>query len=43
MVHLGAVTAKGIGWGADTKAQNEAGPPGIIANNVAGAKALLCG
>jgi len=39
---FGQATAAGAPWGADTKAQNEAGPPGVIADNVAGAKAALC-
>jgi len=30
------------GWGPESKAQNEAGPPGIIASNNEGAKAALC-
>jgi hypothetical protein len=35
---------KGVkgGWGPDTKANNAAGDPGVIADNVAGAKAALC-
>ena len=37
-----AAGAKGIGWGKDTKAQNEAGPPGVIADNVAGAHDEFC-
>ena len=39
---FGQATKAGAPWGADTKAQNEAGPPGVIADNVAGAQAALC-
>ena len=31
------------GWGPDTKANNELGDPGVIANNVASTMAALCG
>jgi hypothetical protein len=42
---FGLVTAngaKGIGWGMESKSQNETFGPGIIASNNEGAKATLC-